>query len=125
MDVKIGERLRALRKQKGVTQETLAKALGTTANTVSRWETETYKISAEDLNRVAQALGIESREFFRVPRTIKELVAEVKAEALDADLQRKRATQHMITRIFVEPFGKFLLEAIAWRQFDKAFRGEK
>jgi hypothetical protein len=34
-----------------VSQEALAKALGTTSNTISRWETAVYKPSVEDLDR--------------------------------------------------------------------------
>jgi len=59
----IGERIRELRRKfggsGGISQEALAKAMNTTPNTISRWETAAYKPSAHDLDRLAR--------FFRVP----------------------------------------------------------
>ena len=49
----VGKQIRELRENyddgKGLSQEVLAKKLGTTANTVSRWETATYKPTLADL----------------------------------------------------------------------------
>jgi transcriptional regulator with XRE-family HTH domain len=47
---------------RGISQEALAEKLETAANTVSRWETATYRPSAEELNQLAR--------FFRVPITV-------------------------------------------------------
>ena len=59
----IGEKIKELRSERpDVTQEKLAAALGTTANTVSRWETATYKPTIADLEKVAR--------FFSVPITV-------------------------------------------------------
>ena len=58
----IGNRIRELRTGwggAGISQEELAEAIGTTANTISRWETATYKPSISDLDMLAQ--------FFNVP----------------------------------------------------------
>jgi transcriptional regulator with XRE-family HTH domain len=60
----IGDKIRELRtslKGKGISQEDLARAMKTTANTISRWETATYKPSVSDLEKLAR--------FFRVPLT--------------------------------------------------------
>ena len=46
---------------RGISQEDLAQAVGTTANTVSRWETATYKPAISDLEKLAR--------YFRVPIT--------------------------------------------------------
>jgi transcriptional regulator with XRE-family HTH domain len=62
---RVGESIRDLRikfKGKGISQEDLAKEMQTTANTISRWETATYKPSVRDLERLAL--------FFKVPITI-------------------------------------------------------
>jgi transcriptional regulator with XRE-family HTH domain len=60
----IGEIIRELREKhphsRGrLSQEELAGALGKPANTVSRWETGTYKTTPEDLDKLAR--------FFKVP----------------------------------------------------------
>jgi transcriptional regulator with XRE-family HTH domain len=57
---KISAKIRELRGARpGLSQEKLANELGTTANTVSRWETGTYKPSLGDLERISR--------YFRVP----------------------------------------------------------
>jgi len=64
----VGERIRELRNSygggKGVSQEALAKALKTTANTVSRWETATYRPNLEDLDALSRFFGVSILEFF-------------------------------------------------------------
>jgi transcriptional regulator with XRE-family HTH domain len=63
----IGQRIRELRLNqlgKVVSQEALAQALGTTPNTVSRWETATYKPSVEDLEKVGRFFGVPMTVFF-------------------------------------------------------------
>jgi transcriptional regulator with XRE-family HTH domain len=68
----VGEKIRDLRAHHrgiGISQEQLAaslKALGlnTTANTISRWETATYKPSVEDLEKLARFFGVPISVFF-------------------------------------------------------------
>jgi transcriptional regulator with XRE-family HTH domain len=65
--VYIGQKLRELRKQhfgKGVDQETVAQAVGTKANTVSRWESATYKPSLRDLEKLSRYFGVSIAVFF-------------------------------------------------------------
>jgi transcriptional regulator with XRE-family HTH domain len=53
----IGKHIRELRstlRGQGISQEELAQAVETTANTVSRWETATYKPSISDLEKLAR-----------------------------------------------------------------------
>jgi transcriptional regulator with XRE-family HTH domain len=64
----IGERIRELRRafgERGISQDALADAMGTTANTISRWETAAYKPSADDLERLALFFGVSISSFFR------------------------------------------------------------
>ncbi len=49
----IGERIRALRDEQRLSQDALAKAIGVSTNTISRWETATYKPSVDDLQKLA------------------------------------------------------------------------
>jgi transcriptional regulator with XRE-family HTH domain len=63
----IGAKIRELRttlKGKGISQEELSRAVKTTANTVSRWETATYKPSIGDLEGLARFFGVPISVFF-------------------------------------------------------------
>ncbi len=63
----IGEKIRELRQNyggKGISQEDLGKIMETTPNTISRWETATYKPSAKELHRLAQFFGVSISSFF-------------------------------------------------------------
>jgi transcriptional regulator with XRE-family HTH domain len=63
----IGDKIRELRtslKGKGISQEDLARAMKTTANTISRWETATYKPSISDLEKLARFFGVSLSFFF-------------------------------------------------------------
>lgn len=63
----IGNRIKELRKNfssKGLSQEDLAEKIKVPTNTVSRWETATYKVSAEDLQKLAKFFGVDISLFF-------------------------------------------------------------
>ena len=63
----IGERIRELRTTRGgtgISQDELAEAIKTTANTISRWETATYKPSVIDLEKLAGFFGVPITAFF-------------------------------------------------------------
>jgi transcriptional regulator with XRE-family HTH domain len=63
----IGEKMRDLRLKhgdRGISQEALAAAIGTTPNTISRWETATYKPAVADLERLARFFGVPISAFF-------------------------------------------------------------
>ncbi len=64
----VGRRIKDLRDAydhgNGISQEALAKELKTTANTVSRWETATYKPNLEDLEALARFFGVSVLHFF-------------------------------------------------------------
>jgi len=88
----IGKQIRELRttlRRRGISQEELARAVKTTANTISRWETATYKPSISDLERLAQFFGVPITIFFPQPhpkaRTNALLTAT--AELNDDDLE--------------------------------------
>jgi transcriptional regulator with XRE-family HTH domain len=63
----VGARIRELRSTydsgRGISQEVLAKAIGVTTNTISRWETATYHPSLDDLDRLAKFFGIAVTDF--------------------------------------------------------------
>jgi len=63
----IGDKIRELRtslKGKGISQLDLARAMRTTANTISRWETATYKPSVSDLEKLGRFFGVPLTFFF-------------------------------------------------------------
>ena len=63
----IGDKIRELRTSlggRGISQEELADAMETTANTISRWETATYKPSISDLGKLARFFGVSIAAFF-------------------------------------------------------------
>lgn len=54
----IGTRIRELRDERRLSQDALAKQLGVSTNTVSRWETATYKPSISDVQKIADYFGV-------------------------------------------------------------------
>lgn len=85
----IGEKIRELRtefKGKGMSQEELAAKMQTTANTVSRWETATYKPSVIDLERLARFFGVPIGVFFPQAQATSQINALLSATGdLDED----------------------------------------
>jgi transcriptional regulator with XRE-family HTH domain len=59
----IASRLRKLREREALSQEDLAKKVGVAPNTISRWETITYKPTVDDLERLSRALRVSILEF--------------------------------------------------------------
>jgi len=63
----VGDRIRELRtsyKGRKLSQEELARELRIATNTISRWETGTYRPSIEDLEMLARFFDIPISEFF-------------------------------------------------------------
>jgi transcriptional regulator with XRE-family HTH domain len=58
----VGGRIRELRGK--LSQEALAQKIGTTANTISRWETAVYRPTLDDLERLARCFDVSILEFF-------------------------------------------------------------
>lgn len=75
---KIGEFLRKLRKEKGLTQEQLAEVLHVSGRTVSRWETGTNMPDLSILIQIAEFYGVEVKEI---------LDGERKSEIMDKELK--------------------------------------
>jgi len=91
----IGKRIRDFRGSvggRGVSQEDLAHAVGTTANTVSRWETATYKPAISDLEKLARYFGLPITAFFPEagPRSRTTALLSATAGLDDADLDEVR-----------------------------------
>jgi transcriptional regulator with XRE-family HTH domain len=61
----VGERLRAIRIERQLTQEQLADIVGVDSKTVSRAENGVYNISLDLVARLAHGLEVPSWRFFR------------------------------------------------------------
>lgn len=62
--MEIGKRIKELRTKKGITQETLAGALGVSAQAVSKWETEAAAPDIQFLPEIAVYFGVTIDELF-------------------------------------------------------------
>jgi len=61
----VGETLRKLRLEKGISQETLAERLGKKQTEISRLEREGRNITLESIRKLSNALGILPSEFIK------------------------------------------------------------
>ena len=62
-----GNRLRALRKKSGLTQEELADALSVSYMTIRRWENEKTTPRMDDIKALAKALGVSEADLLNEP----------------------------------------------------------
>jgi transcriptional regulator with XRE-family HTH domain len=69
----------------GLSQESLAKHVKVSTNTISRWETGTYRPSTKDLERLSRFFGVPINAFFP-----SEMIAEEEDENLKALLRAAR-----------------------------------
>jgi transcriptional regulator with XRE-family HTH domain len=60
----IGQRIRELRAVEKLSQDGLAAEVHVAPNTISRWETGTYKITPEDLDKLARFFKVSITTFF-------------------------------------------------------------
>jgi transcriptional regulator with XRE-family HTH domain len=74
-------RLKEIRKLRGLSQLTLAEKVGVEQPTIQRWETASTEPSFEDLDRLAQSLGVPVAYFF--PGTSAQFAKPTPAEALE------------------------------------------
>lgn len=85
----IAARLRDLRVSynngEGLSQESLATQLKVAPNTISRWETGTYRPSVKDLEKISRFFGVSINSFFP-----SEMVDEEEDENLKALLRTAR-----------------------------------
>ena len=68
----IGQRIKRLRNQRGMTQEALAEATSLSVPYISHLERAVKKGSLETLTRIAAALGVTVHELLGIPRSEKE-----------------------------------------------------
>lgn len=78
--IKLGERIRALRKSAGLTQEQLAEKVNVSVNFIGNAERGESAASVKTLRRIAKALGVSLKELFDFPdEDVSEIIDEMMA----------------------------------------------
>jgi len=96
----IAATIKRLRAERGWSQEKLAEQIAEPANTVSRWETATYKPSAEQLEKLAKLFDESITVFFpgmerqtAIPQALLSATRGLKRAELDAVVQYAEFTR--------------------------------
>jgi transcriptional regulator with XRE-family HTH domain len=66
-DIEVARRMRAVRREKGLSQEKLGNALGLTFQQVQKYENGTNRIAAGRLHKIAEILGVPVAVLFGSP----------------------------------------------------------
>ena len=102
--MKIGTFLRALRKERGITQEQLAEQMNVSRRTISRWETGSSLPDLDLLMELADFYGVELRELLNGERKGEPMDKELKETVLqvaDYSNEEKRRFTRRIHLLFL------------------------
>ncbi|WP_457638731.1 S24 family peptidase [Persephonella sp.] len=77
---KLGKRVRKLRKAKGLSSDKLAELIGREGSFIRRLETGRMKNIPEDIEKIAQALGVSIAELLTTPEEKKEIELEFRTD---------------------------------------------
>jgi len=94
VDVSVGARIRLTRKVNGVSQQSLAEAVGITFQQIQKYESGANRVSASMLVKIADALNLHVAEFFGARDDVPSMTDEVTnlvAEAGALELLRSYA----------------------------------
>ena len=102
--IKIGELLKDLRKEKGLTQEQLAEQFNVSRKSVSRWETGNNLPNLDTLIEIADFYEIDLRELLGGERKSEKMNKELKETVLkiakysnsEKEVRRKNLNKHFI-----------------------------
>lgn len=104
MDMKkIGNFLKSLRKEKGLTQEQLAEKFGVSGRTVSRWENATNMPDLSMLIQIAEFFNVEVKEILNGERQSENMNQELK-ETLEKVADYNNADKEKRIKIFLTSF---------------------
>lgn len=76
----ISSQIKRFRKEKGMTQEQLANAIGVSVMTIRRFEAGTREPKTPMLSKIAQVLGIPKLRFYEITEEDKQIEEKVLAE---------------------------------------------
>lgn len=106
----LGENIAALRKQNGMTQQTLAEALHVTRQTISKWEKNLSVPDADALVRLAEALDTTVQALLGAPVDAPEAPSEVAAALvrINDQLAEKNRRSRRLWRIVAWVVGLYV-----------------
>ena len=91
MEIKVGKKIKLLRKKNDVTQDKLAAHLGVTPQAVSRWESETCYPDIESLPAIADFFGVSMDELMCYDSLQKEQKVAEYVEKVEIFAENKEA----------------------------------
>lgn len=84
MELKLGEKIKALRKEKNISQEVLAQYLGVTFQAVSKWENGAALPDLTLIPAIALFFGVSTDQLFDINlMEVEQQVAQIRDEAMD------------------------------------------
>lgn len=102
--VKIGDFLRGLRKEKGLTQEQLAEKFNVSRKSISRWETGSNLPDLDILIEMADYYGVELKEILNGERKSEKMNEELKETVLkvaEFSNEDKRKLTERMNKLFI------------------------
>ena len=116
----MGERIKELRKENGMTQTALAEALGITKGTVSTWETDTRTPGFETLSKMSD---IFQRRIEYIMGKTDDASAPVMDEATMEDLALSQVeddlTEYALKYARLDQFGREAVEAVIRAEYNR------
>jgi transcriptional regulator with XRE-family HTH domain len=109
-DKKIGNRLRQLRLNKGLSQTDLGMALGVTFQQIQKYETGANAIASTRMPALCKALGIDSNELYKI-NGVEELNIRVTTFRTALRLEKLPSHQRTVINNLIEAFEK---ENLPW-----------
>lgn len=97
---KIGDFLKVLRKEKGITQEDFAEVMGVSGRTVSRWETGSNMPDLDIIIQIADYYDVEIKELLDGERKSEIMNKEVEETVLKVADYTNHEKQKLTKRIF-------------------------
>ncbi len=95
---RLGQRIKALRKMRGLTQDQLAERVGVDSKHISRLEMSSSLPMMETLAKIADAMGVSIKDFFEPTdaMTQKELLLDIKKMLRGASVDELRVIQKFV-----------------------------
>ena len=88
IDVRVGQRIREIRKSKGMTQRDIAKHIGVRFQQVQKYESALNRVSASKLWMIAELLDVKVADLFG-----EELIQRLKSNKIKQRSKGKKAEQ--------------------------------